>query len=64
MIKVIAPAEEKETTCHQCLTRLSYAYTDMQFSTVRDYGGGVDRVAKVSCTVCGIDTQVHTIFSR
>lgn len=58
MVQIVRMAEDKQVTCYQCKSVLSYKYTDMEFSIQRDYSGGCDRVARITCPVCGCKPQV------
>lgn len=61
-IRIVSAPKLKETTCGKCKARLEYAYTDMVTSVERDYGGGSDKVSRITCPCCNSQVSVPTIF--
>lgn len=62
MVAVVKLAEDKQVNCHTCKSTLSYKFHDVQFRMESDYEGGLDRVARIACPVCGDHPKVPLIF--
>lgn len=62
MVRVVELPKSKQCTCYQCKAVLEYEYKDMRIAWESDYGGGKDRVARITCPNCQYSCQVSTTF--
>lgn len=62
MVSVVERAKAKQCTCSQCKSVLEYGFNDMVFTLESDYGGGRDRVARITCPACQYRTSVPLTF--
>lgn len=62
MVSVVEQAKAKQCTCYQCKSVLEYTFLDKVFTIEKDYDGGSERVARITCPVCQYKHAVPLIF--